>query len=93
VKIGDAIMLDDEYLIAMECYEKYFEEKAFKLKTGQDSTPIHINVYVNAAKCAARLQVKTSFYLCLALLVRHVCMYVCMYVCMCANAFAQTILK
>eukprot|EP01035_Chromulina_nebulosa_P035211 gene35211-47324_t len=50
-------MLDDEFLIAMECYEKYFEEKAFKLKTGQDSTPIHIDVYIKAAKCSARLQV------------------------------------
>eukprot|EP01036_Dinobryon_divergens_P030239 gene30238-39450_t len=45
-------MLDDEFLIAMECYEKYFEEKAFKLKTGQDSTPIHIDNISEAIRFA-----------------------------------------
>ena len=56
VKIADSIMADDEYIIARECYEKYFEEKAIKASTGQDLTVIHVETYLKMAKCCALLQ-------------------------------------
>mmetsp|Transcript_10543 Transcript_10543/g.14548 ORF Transcript_10543/g.14548 Transcript_10543/m.14548 type:complete len:976 (+) Transcript_10543:1-2928(+) len=54
--LADHIMSEGEYLIAKDCYEKYFEDKKIRAMTGVDTSPIHETSYLKMAKCCARLQ-------------------------------------